>query len=213
MVACGDFGRGFYFTILTLITIGASAGLLITLLVYFIKLHLNEASEAVLAAIIVAMCASILLLIYGFYASLSGGPCHKAILSFVYLIFALALGAFGICILALKKQIIKVVGDQWAKGTEFVHKFENQLNCTDWNSTSNTSSTSSTSTGEKQSCKQVFEDFYRTFGTGISIGLIVLFGLLMIGDVFAWKFVCDKEHKKDEKGPSQSLTAPLTYSW
>jgi hypothetical protein len=208
MGACGTFGRGFYFTVLTLITIGATSGLLITLLVFFVRLHLNEASSTVLAVIIVAMCVSILLLIYGFYASVYGGPCQKAVLSLIYLIFALAMGAFGICILALKKQITTAIGNEWNKGGDFVSNFEKQLKCQSWDNDS-----ACNSPEPDRCCKHVFEDFYAKFGTGIGAGLIVLFVILMVGDVFAWKFVCEKAKKKDEKGPSQSLTTPLTFSW
>jgi hypothetical protein len=209
-MACRDCGRGFFFTLLTLITIGASCALLIALVVLFVQLKLTAASTGLFAGLVVAMCVSLLLLFYGFYASVYGTACHKAVLSIVYCIFALALGALGICVIVLKNTISDDLGKYWATHETEMAQVEKRLDCFNWTQTNSSQS-------GKESCKDVFDTFYNNFGKGIAAGLLVLFVILMVGDVFAWKFVCDRVNGRSRLGDgsdgSKQLTAPLTYSW
>jgi hypothetical protein len=149
------------------------------------------------------MCLSLLLLLYGFYASIWGNACHKAVLSTFYGIFAIVLGALGICVLAFKTKIIEGLSNYLNDNQDALNEFGRELHC-------------STVNGAAE-CMNVFGSYYDKFGKGIGAALIVLFVILMVGDVLAWKFVCDRIRGRDKLGDGsdggKQLTAPLTYSW
>jgi hypothetical protein len=145
-----------------------------------------------------ALILSVLLLIYGFWASIRGQKIAKGIIAFLYLIYALALLALGISLLALKTKLLETIDDFMAKDVEVRTEIETYFECI-WNETGETS------------CKTMVENVFNRLGLWIGIGLIALFVLLIIGDIVAWKWI--REWEEVSKSGSQTLTAPLTYSW
>jgi hypothetical protein len=197
--------RGFLFTTLTLLTIGVSAALFILLVYYFIHLGIQTAEEAVFAILVVAMCVSVLLLFYGFWASACGRKAAKISLAVIYLVYGLVLLAIGIALLALKSNIIDTVQ------SFFVDKpvddkvrtaFEKEFDCK-WTPEPET----------ETDCKKKFQDLYGSFGVGIAAGLIVLFALLLVGDIIAWRWLCNNWEDVPEAAKQPTMTSPLTYSW
>jgi hypothetical protein len=169
---------------------------------YFIHLGIQHAESTVFAIVIAAMCVSILLLCYGFWASACGGKGAKYSLAIIYLVYALVLLAIGIALLALKNQITDAVETFFTKKPEedaVRTAFENELGCK-WNTTT------------EPQCKDKFEQLYKSVGIGVGAGLIVLFAVLLLGDIVAWRWLCSKW----EEAPTSAkptMTSPLTYSW
>jgi multidrug efflux pump subunit AcrB len=193
--------RGFLFTLLTIITLGVASGILIAALVYFIKFSISKVSDELFIATVIAVCVSGLILFYGVWASIWGGKCPKALLAVFYAIYALLLGALGIVILALKKQIIDEMGHVFATQPDFQKALQDAADCQDWNDT-------------EETCKQVIEKFYGSFGLGAGIALIALFVVLLVGDGFAWKWTCQKwDGLDDGSSEKPATTTPLRYSW
>jgi hypothetical protein len=194
--------RGILFTILTLLTIGVSSALFILVVYYFVDLGIQKAENKVFAIVVTAMCVSILLLVYGFWASTCGGKGAKYSLAVIYLVYAFVLLAIGVVLLALKGKIIDAVDDYFtglAPDAKVRTAFEDEFNCK-WNAT------------VEVECKVKFEDMYKSFGIGVAAGLIVLFAILIAGDIVAWKWLCST-WDDDTTGPKANVTTPLTYSW
>jgi protein-S-isoprenylcysteine O-methyltransferase Ste14 len=206
MAGYGNCSNGVLFTALTFLAMGASSAVFITLVTFFVKWQLYEADGALFAGIIVVMCISLLLLFYGLYASTCGSKYHKLILAIIYGIFALALGALGIVILTLHDKISDSVGKLFTENSDsqFVQKLESRLNCHNWTGCAH----------ETLCCKDEFEKLYSSYGTPVGACLIVLFVALLVGDFFAWRWVC-KKWRADEgtTAHGDTTTAPLTYSW
>jgi hypothetical protein len=199
--------RGFLFTLLTFLTIGISAVLFILVVYYFIDLGLQKAEPTIFGIAIAAMCASVLLLLYGLWASACGGKGVKYSLALVYLVYALGLLALGVSILALKERITDAVDDFFTRedpASQVRTTFERELGCK-W----------AAAPGEEAvNCSKKVEDLYRSFGVGIAAGLIVLFAILLAGDVVAWRWLCSKWEDEEPAGAKpQTMTSPLTYSW
>jgi hypothetical protein len=200
MVDCATCRRGFVFTALTLFTIGISTALFITVVYYFVSLKIQEANSSIFIVLVVVMVVSFLLLIFGFWASFRGAVWAKALLAVIYALYAVILLAIGILLLAMKNQITDAVQEYFdINPGEFRDKFEEALNCS-WNDTNVT-------------CLEKFKDIYGTFGIGIGVGLILLAVVLLVGDGFAWKWICEKCKYKEASSSQKQLTAPLTYSW
>jgi hypothetical protein len=201
--SCGSCRNGVLFTVLTLLTIGASSALFIVMVAFFVHFKLSTAESGLFAGIIAAMCVSLLLLLYGFYASLCGSRGHKFLLAVLYCIFAVLIALLGIFILALRNKISTSVGELFDKhsGSSFVTMLEEELQCSNW-----------TGCTDPPCCKDRFDELYRSYGNPIGASLIVLFVALMVGDFFAWKWVC-KNLNTDSTKEHMETTTPLTYSW
>jgi hypothetical protein len=194
--------RGALFTCLTLLTIGISSALFIAVVYYFVDLSFHKAEKSVFAILVVAMVVSLLLLIYGFYASICGGKAAKFSLAVIYLIYALVLLAIGVALLAIKDTIIDAVEDYFLSDTtaeDVRSKFETEFKC-EWE-------------GNATNCKTKIQDLYKSFGVGIAAGLIVLFAILLLGDIIAWRWLCSKWEDGPAGGQGGDVKTPLTYSW
>jgi len=201
-------GPSFLFAVLTLLTIGASTVVFVFLVIYFNKIHMKSVSESLLIGVIIGLCVSILVLLYGAYASCCGGRCHKLVLTVLYLVFSLVLGAIGVALLAVKGEVEKGLAMLWSTGkTDVTDSLEEGFSCKGWGEASD-------------SCKTVIMDFYSKWGTIAGGALIGLFVLLMIGVVFACRFICrSRADEGSEKGSAaqpgarDQFTAPLAYGW
>jgi hypothetical protein len=191
------------FATLTLVTLGTATGLLVASLVYFIEFKVQTVSDALFIAVVIAVSVSFLLLLFGFWASIWGGRCSKSLLAIFYLVYAIALGGLGIVVLVLKNRIITQVGKVFDTNTDFHDHFTSIVNCTGWSE-------------EGTTCLQKVQDFFKTFGVGVSAGLIVLFVILLVGDIFAWRVIfCSPSAREELSGskPGAEVTTPLRYSW
>jgi hypothetical protein len=201
MVNCTTCRRGLVFTALTLLTIGVSTALFISVVYYFVSLKVQDANKSIFAVLVVAMVVSFLLLVFGFWSSFRGPPCSKAVLAVIYAIYAVALLGIGVCLLAMKGQITDAVQEYFDDNPgELRDAFQEGLNCS-WNDTN------------AASCLDKFKEIYDTFGIGIGVGLIVLAVVLLIGDGFAWKWFCETWRNREVLSNQTNLTEPLTYSW
>jgi hypothetical protein len=194
------------FTVLTLLTIGISAAMLILVLVAFVTMELKSFSQDIFIAIIIAMVVSILILGFGIYASCCGGKGAQTILTLIYLVYALALGALGIAILAMKNPILSQIGDLWDSDdpdiSAAVDNIRDQEHCRGWGN----------ETDQSIDCKLKIEDLYKKYGIPAGAVLIVLFLLLLVGVFFAFKSICSKDDEPD-LDRSSKVTTPLTYGW
>jgi hypothetical protein len=120
----------------------------------------------------------------------------------IYLLYAMLVLAIGIILLALKKEIISTVEDYFvSKSTRTKDRraFEREIGCT-WNATNGVD------------CRIRCEELYNSFGIGVAAGLIVLFALLLLGDVIAWRWLCCTWYD-GQANLSKDTATPMTYSW
>jgi hypothetical protein len=159
------------------------------------------------------MSVSFLLLVYGFYASICGNYSHKCVLSSVYVLYAAFIGILGIIVLAFNAQIEDALRDLWIQGRSMATRLENDWHCKDWdNKTSLNNCTQVANDQGRQCCRDWFVEKFGSVRIGVGVGLIVLCLLLIIGDIFTWKWVCSKL-RDDGTREGSTATAPLTYSW
>lgn len=204
------FGRNFLFTLLTLLTIGVSCAVFIAMIYYFDKIHMKSVAEDLMVGVIIGLCLSILLFIYGLYASCCGNRCHKCLLSVFYLIFTITLGAVGVALLAAKSKVKEGLAKLWQDNEKSVtDALEEGFKCKSWNDAS---------IPKEQRCETVITEFYEKYGNIGGGVLIALFVVLMGGTIIAFRFVCKREPKSDKASSTQpngkdQFTTPLTYGW
>ncbi|KAH0786108.1 Tetraspanin family protein [Histomonas meleagridis] len=199
--SCKKFIRGFGFTILTLITIGSTIALFAACL-YFIKTKLDDISQTLLIVVIVALCISILVFIFGIYASVKGKKCARSLLAIIYIFYALIVGAMAIFVLACKGVLYDAVKSQFDSGNQdFINIIQAGFNCKSWDN----------ATVGNTSCKSAIETFYNSTILIIGICLGVVFFILLVGIIFVFKYVCcGKDDKSDD---NNQISTPLTYGW
>ena len=203
-------GRNFLFTVLTLLTIGVSLAVFAAMLYYFDQIAIKQVAEDLFVGVVIGLCLSVLLLIYGFYASCCGNRCHKCLLSVFYLIFSITLGAVGVALLAVKGKIEEGLAKLWETGqTQVTSALEDGFKCISWDNHS---------IAESERCRTKIMNFYSKYGNIGGGCLIALFVVLMAGTVLAFRFVCKSEPKSDKASSTQpngkdQFTTPLTYGW
>lgn len=203
------FGLTLLFTVMTLLTIGVAAVVFGFMIYYFKKMAVHEASNGLYAALIIGLCVSILILIYGTYASCCGAKCHKILICILYSLFSVALLALGVYMLAAKSQLMDLLSQAWSSSEGFL-AVETELNCSGWSvATNNTRPTK---------CEEVIGNYYDKYGK-LGGGVFIVLGVLLFGGVIlAFKIICRK-NKGDERGSSQQgsdrnqFTTPLHYGW
>jgi hypothetical protein len=202
----GACGIAFLFTVLTLLTIGASCALFIAAIVYLAKIQIQSVSETLWVAVIIAMCASFLILCFGIYASWWGKACSRTIVLLIYIIYALVLGAIGIALLALKNTLMTEFGKLWeGEPAEARKKIEEFLKCKGWTSENEVT----------PSCKAKVDEFYGKYGGIIGGCLLGLFVILMAGSVWGFYLTCKGgQERSDTDTPRRNnVREPLAYSW
>lgn len=202
-------GLSLLFTIMTLFTIGVTTVVFGFMLYYFKMMAITEASDALYAVLIIGLCVSLLILIYGTYASCCGGRCHKVIISLIYIIWALVLLAVGIYVLGSKGKLLDMLGEHWDANKEkgAISTAEQELKCSGWNVVTPGIST----------CKEVISGYYNKYGKPCAGVLIVLSLILFVGVFLAFKMICrkttDERGSSSQQGGRDQFTTPLTYGW
>jgi hypothetical protein len=183
--------------ILTLFTIGPSVGLFSFLLACSVELRLPKIMHTFFGVLIGALITSIILLLYGFWASLFGRKLAKVVLIYLYSVYAVWLLGFGICLLALRTTVLTRINNFMDRDLDLRTYLELHFDC-EWNAT------------DDSSCKNRFEDVYDIFGTWIGLGLIGVCVILVAGDLVAWKNIGKLKNNEDSVKLSL-LTLPFSY--
>lgn len=91
---------------MTLLTL-ATVGLTLAMFIYGIIVvkDMKDLDDRILVAIIIALCVSALLFIFGLYASWKGGKCSRSIVSLLYLVYGIGLIALAILLFVYKDKV------------------------------------------------------------------------------------------------------------
>jgi hypothetical protein len=202
------------FTLLTLLTIGISTLLLAAVVVYLNTLSFTQINKGFFIGLSIALSVSLMILLYGIYASCCGEGCQKAVMSVLFMIYAVALIGIGVALLVLKSKIEEQFHVFWEKREDHpgaIEALEASFDCCGWDLSDFRVCFNSTRRGSW--CGPKVEDAYKKYGTPIAGGLIGLGGLLLIGTIVAIVFVC-KAAKEDEwESASSGRKNPLTSGW
>lgn len=200
-------GLSLLFTIMTLVTIGVTTAVFGIMLYYFKMIAIQEASSGLYAVLIIGLCVSLLILIYGTYASCCGGKCHKVIISLIYIIWAIVLLAVAVYVLVSKDKLLDTLGGAWDSNNETFKHAENGLKCHNWDKKE----------GELETCKVKITEIYEKYGTPAGAVLIILALLLFVGVFLAFKIICrktaDDGASSSQQGGRDQFTTPLSYGW
>ncbi|KAH0795233.1 Tetraspanin family protein [Histomonas meleagridis] len=200
MGKCGKFVGGIGFTLLTLITVGATVALF-SIALYAVNKNFEGYSASLKTGLIIALVISIVVFIFGIYASFSKNRCVKCILSIIYIVYAIFVLIMAIVILALGGAISEVISREFQSNPDFRSSFEKTFNCYTWNS--NTSN---------NTCQSVFDSSFGVARKAIGGCLLGIFFLLLIGIIVAFCHVCRKR-SDDFSGSENTINTPLSYGW
>ena len=199
------------FAILTLLTIGLTLAVFIVALIAYVKFKFLN--NTVFIVIIVCLCVSTLLLLFGIYASCCGKNCSKTLLSILYIIYALALGAGGVLILIYQDEL----GNYLEKIANNGHLTPNEREIIEDFFDCNFTNTTDNADSSDNDCVEMFKDYIDKYGLIVAIALLVLFALLMVGVVIACRLMWKKENEyeigKNSNKLENAVNQPLTYGW
>jgi hypothetical protein len=211
-----SFGVNALFTLLTILTVGMSSGLLIAVIVFFRDIGMAKVDSSLFIGIIIALGVSVLILLYCIYASCFGGSCQKVMIAVLFLAYALPLIALGISIVALKSKLKEQFCSFWESRSEHpdaVEAIEASLDCCGWDSSDDSLCANSTRQG---SCGAKIDDYYQKYGIPAGGALLGLGVLLLIGTAIAIRFICKAENSNRQEsvsGEQKSMGTALTYGW
>lgn len=197
---------------LTLVTIGATLALFLYVTIKVVEL--KTLSDTSVIVVVVGLCLSILLFVIGIYASCCGGKCIRSIVSILFLIYAVGLGALGIVIFAFKTKLYD--GISKIMDREDVDKgvldIEANLKCCGWEIANLTRCENSTF---HVMCSEKLDKIYTKEGyilAGACLGAALV---LIIGTVFAFKFLCKEAESETETKNTYAETLVSTdrYGW
>ena len=215
-MGCKQCCRSFGFTILSVLSIGAAVALL-SAAVYFIATKFKGISDSLLTIVIIALCVSVLVFLFSLYASTKDNKCVRTVLTFIYIIFALVMGAAGIFLLAFKGELLKIINDAVVRNqTDVTYSIETAFNCQML--TSNDTSQGGREQFYDSECESKVDEFYKSKIPPIGGCLIADFVVLMFGVVMSFRYICRKEKldlsPSDQSNKSrEQLNSPLTYGW
>lgn len=205
----GKCASGTIFTILTFLTIGFTFALFVFATVIYAKI--KSASNEAFIIIIVCLCISFLILLFGIYASCCGNDCVKVILSILYIIYAFGIGAMGVALIIYQKKLPDYFSNAYYDGTlsnTTKDTIEEAFNCK--------FPPKNILLDDSTNCLTKFEDYVHHYGLICGITLIALFILLFIGVCFAFRAICKKDNHDESNAKSreqETINQPLTYGW
>lgn len=210
-MGCQQCLRGFGFTILSLITIGASTALF-ALALYYIATKFKDISNTLMTIVVLALCVSILVLLFALYASIKGNKCVRTLLVFIYIIYAVIVGAAAIVLFAFKQKLINLIQTGVEKNnTDLIHSITEGFKC------KMIEKPKLTFIGSD--CENKVNSFYKSKLPPIGGCLIGIFVILVIGIILSFKYLCCTKEVQDlsttepiNKSKDQ-LNSPLTYGW
>ena len=182
-MSCAKKSRKWFLTILSLATCGLLVVMMVALVIFEKKKSFDQVSKTIWVVSIIILVISILLLIFAVYAAYRGKKRAKIALGIVFLIFMAILIIFAVCILALQKQILDWVGENYAKNELFKIVPEIVDCCPEeqgWE----------TACQNLDACRTVLEKFLKDFGNVVAAILIIIAILLFIGSMVAFCFKC-----------------------
>ncbi|OHT08688.1 hypothetical protein TRFO_04750 [Tritrichomonas foetus] len=215
MASCKKCCTGTCFTILTIFTIGLTLGIFIFATIVYSKIR--TVNDTIFIVIIIALCVTALVFIFGIYSSCCGNKCTKGILTFIYLIYALVLAALGISLLIFKNKLPGYFREAYDSGKfskEDIATLEETFNCQFPESENGTSLLLNDTDTNQTDCFEMFESYVKDYGLWLGIALIILFVILFIGVVLACRLACKKDEESTGTHPvKEQVSTPLTYGW
>lgn len=219
-MGCDQCLRGFGFTILSLITIGASTALF-AIALYFIATKFKDISNTLMVIVVLALCVSILVLLFALYASVKGNKCVRTILVFIYIIYAAIVGAAAIFLFAFKGKLLSLINTGVEKNnSDVIHSISEGFNCK--MGTEQVIIEGQTKTKYyfyNSSCESAVNSFYKAKLPPIGGCLVGIFVILVIGIILSFRYLCCTKENQDlsttepiNKSKDQ-LNSPLTYGW
>ena len=118
MGCCANCCRSLWLTLMSLITLGVTAVVLIILTILISEQKIKEVSNTIYILFIVATVIVCLVLVFAIYASCCGGKVSKTILGIIFIVLGVILLVFGIVVLAFKEDISDFITKMFIPGTE-----------------------------------------------------------------------------------------------
>ncbi|KAK8860420.1 Leukocyte surface antigen cd53 [Tritrichomonas musculus] len=204
----GKCASGTCFTLLTLLTIGLTLALFIFATIVYAKI--KTASESIFIGLIVCLCISFLLFVFGIYASCCGNNCVKGILSILYIVYALGIGAAGVVLLIYRQKLPDYFSDAYHKGSlsnSTIDTIQETFNCH--------FPPKATVLEDQEDCLEKFKDYVHRYGLICGIALLALFIFLLLGVCLAIRIICKKDEdiSNAKSRENEQINTPLTYGW
>lgn len=201
----GKCALGACFTLLTIITIGATLALFIFAVIVYTKIKV--VSETVFIVVIVGLCVTALLFLFGIYASFCGGNCSKNLLSILYLLFSLVIGGAGVILLIYRTKLPEYF-EEYVKNQdhkEIIDTIENVFKC------------SVEETPGTKTCQVIFKEYCEKYGAIVGGCLLGIFAFLLFGVIIAWCLMC-QQGKADTSNvqplnTQNTLNDQLNFDW
>lgn len=209
---CKDCCTSFGFTILTILTIGTATALFGVAL-YYIATKFKDISNSLMTIIVICLCVSLLVLLVSIAISVKGNKCTKSILVFIYIIFALVVGAAAILLFAFKSKIMDTIENGVvANKTDLIHSIEVAFSCS-----MQSPSDPETLCFKNCPCGGKVDSFYQAKLPPIGGCLVGIFVVLIIGIIFSFRYLCSSQKTNDDtttgQNPQPALNQSLTYGW
>ena len=196
---CRRFVDGIFMTFMTLITLGAACGILLTSILVLIRYPLTKFDTSILTWLIVAFCISVVALFYALIAQFCNWKYSKLIMGIIFTFFDLLLLFLGITIFVLRNKIIYEVGTLWEPSSSqsaVVLYLESYFNCCGFDENTNTHCNNEIipmdqgSIGNQETKKPLCEDIItsslNTNGNFLASIIFTLFTLLLIVIIFTF---------------------------
>lgn len=200
--------RRFIFLIISIMTMGSTAVLLLLGVIGIKQKNLQTIDNKIIIVLVVSFSIALLLLIYCIIASLCGKRCTNFGLAIVYAIFTAFLVFCGVVVLVYESQLEDMIKKAYSIQSEdaqrIIKAIEEEFKCCGWD-TFNISCGVNT-----QNCQVVFNKFYNDNKIWLAIAFFTLAVILLVGTVVAFHYVCcgDEEDKYREL---QTMRSPLVY--
>lgn len=198
-------------TFMTLITLGATCGILLTSILVLMRYPLTEFDTSLLTCLIVAFCISVVALFYGLINQFSNWKYSKLISGIIFSIFDLILLALAILLFTFRAKVISEIGKLWTPSTiqsAVVQYLEEYYNCCGFDENSNIHcdtndqvlpKTNKSEVIKKPFCQEVITKSLNTNGNFLGSIVIVLFLLLLIVIIFT--FINVYRHLRQPEDP------------
>lgn len=209
-MSCKDCFRRFFFLIISIITIGATAAVLLYAIILINQKNLNTIDKNIIIIVVIAFCISVVALIFSIIASTCGRNCTNVVLAFVFLIYTVFLVLIGVFVLAyqhvIESIISKAFGSTDNSTMKIISAIEDGFNCIGWGDNDNRTE------GEKD-CKFEFESFYGKYKIVIAVIAFIVAFILVIATILAFKYACCSVTDEEEITASSKVKEQLTYGW
>jgi len=205
-----DCCKGFYFTILSVLTIGALLALVIAGFVFAHNFKIFDFDRRLLAYLIIALVVLALVFFLALWVSCRQGTAGRSIVSVVFLILSLGLAVLSIVALIQRNSIAgkleKLWSDPGKQGSprwDAAVALEHAFKCCGWNDTDGTYyPPPDLNCSWPDDCSKKIEPDIKKWwklGAGLLLGLSVI---LLAGTVFAFFLACRKESDVVAEMPS-----------